>query len=557
MRRFRSLLVAAAFLAAGAIAGAIAGEPTHGELARADAFLRRWAELLSVLAQEAPLDAPAADLTYAGLEGMLQLLDPHTNFLRPEAFASMRERQQGSFHGIGVIISLRGGRITVISPIAGTPAARLGLRAGDVIESVEGESTDGMDIDDVARRLRGAEGTTVRITISRPGLPEPLELAIQRARVPTDSVRNAFMLAGDVAYISISDFTRTTGDETRRALARLESEGARKLLLDLRNNPGGIVDSAVEVAGLVLEPGQQVFSTKGRTADSFQDYRVARDGLHFKGPVVVLVNRGSASAAEIVAGAIQDHDRGLVVGEVTFGKGVVQTVYPVRDTGLALTTAKYYTPSGRCIQRDFDSFFSYVRPGRPEGEEEPENGGEAPPAAAADQAPAAAPDQPVYFTDSGRKVFGGGGIVPDHHVRLAQYSERLARLLGRSAFFHFAVEQLADEADKAAAAAAFAVTPEVVAAFRARVLAEKWLPEEEIDRALADPEERRDIEVAIRAEVLNAGVSLSEGFRAFTASDTQVQAALGLFDEAAKLAARARIGGPTTQASLDRALTRR
>jgi carboxyl-terminal processing protease len=539
MRRIRSLPVAAAFLAVGAIAGAIAGEPTHGELARADAFLRRWAELLSVLAEEAPLGTSAADLTYSGLEGMLQLLDPHTNFLRPEAFSAMRERQQGSFHGIGVIISLRGGRITVISPIDGTPAARLGLR---------GESTDGMDIDDVARRLRGAEGTTVKITISRPGLPEPLELAIQRARVPTDSVRNAFMLAGDVAYISISDFTRTTGDETRRALARLEGEGARKLLLDLRNNPGGIVDSAVEVAGLVLEPGQQVFSTKGRTADSFQDYRVARDGLHFKGPVVVLVNRGSASAAEIVAGAVQDHDRGLVVGEVTFGKGVVQTVYPVRDTGLALTTAKYYTPSGRCIQRDFDSFFSYVRPDQPDGDTQPEEGvdGAEPP----HPAPTPAPDGPVFFTESGRKVFGGGGIIPDHHIRLSQYSEHLARLLGRSAFFHFAVEHLADKADKAAAAGAFAVTPEVVAAFRARVVAEKWLPEEEIDRALADPTDRRDIEVAIRAEVLNAGVSLSEGFRAFTASDSQVQAALGLFDEAAKLAARARASGPTTQASL-------
>ena len=544
MRGTRRLFAAAAVIAVGAIAGAIAGEPTHGQLVKADAFLRRYAELLTVLVEKAPLQPTPADLTYSSLEGMLQLLDPHTSFLRPEAFSTMRERQQGSFHGIGVIISLRGGRITVISPIEGTPAARLGLRAGDVIESVEGESTDGLDIDDVARRLRGTEGTTVRVTITRPGLPEPLELAIQRARVPTDSVRNAFILAGDVAYISISDFTRTTGDETRRALERLEKEGATKLLLDLRNNPGGIVDTAVEVAGLVLEPGQQVFSTKGRTADSFQDYRVARDGFHFKGPVVVLVNRGSASAAEIVAGAVQDHDRGLVVGEVTFGKGVVQTVYPVRDTGLALTTAKYYTPSGRCIQRDFDSFFSYVHP---EDDDDPA-GVEATPPAAGPQ-PTPAPDGPVYFTDSGRKVFGGGGIVPDNGVRLAQYSEHLARLLGRSAFFHFAVEHLADKQDKAAAARAFEVTPAVVTAFRDRVIVEKWLPVEEIDHALADPEDRHDIEVALRAEVLNAGVSLSEGFRAFTASDTQVQAALGLFDEAAKLNARARVVGPTTQAS--------
>jgi carboxyl-terminal processing protease len=308
------------------------------------------------------------------------------------------------------------------------------------------------------------------------------------------------------------------------------------------------------VAGLLLAPGQQVFSTKGRTADSFQDYRAARDGLHFEGPVVVLVNRGSASAAEIVAGAVQDHDRGLVVGEVTFGKGVVQTVYPVRDTGLALTTAKYYTPSGRCIQRDFDSFFSYVHRGEADEDEAGQPGGGPPPAPT--PGPTAAPTPPpasagpVYFTDSGRKVFGGGGIVPDHHERLAQYSEHLARLLGQSAFFHFAVDYLADKPDKAAAAKAFTVTPEVIAAFRTRVIGGKWLPESEIDHALADPGDRHDIEVAMRAEVLNAGVSLSEGFRAFTDSDTQVQAALKLFDEAARLQARARVTGgtPTTQA---------
>ncbi len=551
MKRRGRLLIAVVVIGIGALAGAIAGEPTHGEFSRADAFLRRYADVFSVLVEKAPLKTAADELVYSSLEGMLQLLDPHTNFLRPEAYSNMRERQQGSFHGIGVIISLRGGRITVISPIEGSPAARLGLRAGDVIEAVDGEPTEGLDIDDVARKLRGAEGTKVKVTISRPGLPEPLELEIQRARVPTDSVRNSFILAGDVGYISISDFTRTTGDETTRALERLEKQGATKLLIDLRNNPGGTVDSAVEVAGLLLAPGQQVFSTKGRTADSFQDYRVSRDGLHFEGPVVVLVNRGSASAAEIVAGAIQDHDRGLVVGEVTFGKGVVQTVYPVRDAGLALTTAKYYTPSGRCIQRDFDSFFSYVHRG--EDDETPAGpaGETAPPRPTATPVPTPAPVAAgaVYFTDSGRKVYGGGGIVPDHHERLEQYSEHLARLLGQSAFFHFAVEYLADKPDKAVAARSFSVTPAVIAAFRARVITEKWLPEPEIDHALADAGDRHDIDVALRAEVLNAGVSLSEGFRAFTDSDTQVQAALKLFDEAARLQARARVtGGTTTQA---------
>jgi carboxyl-terminal processing protease len=530
MPRITKGLLALLVVAAGTIAGALAGQPTRGDLGRADAFLHRYAELLTVVSAESPLKREPADLVYSSLDGMLEQLDPHTNFLRPEAFAHMRERQQGAFHGIGVIISIRGGKVTVISPIEGTPAARLGLRAGDVIETVDGAKTEGMDLDEVARRLRGPEGSTVKVTISRPGLAEPLELEIERARVATDSVRYAFMLGENVAYIRVSDFTRTTGTEMKRGLERLQEQGATRLLLDLRDNPGGIVDSAVEVAGMLLDAGQQVFSTKGRTADSFQDYRAARDGLHFSGPLVVLVNRGSASASEIVAGAIQDHDRGLVVGEVTFGKGVVQTIFPVRDSGLALTTAKYYTPAGRCIQRDYDSFFSYVHPGDLDNPE---------------TAPVGHPEPagPVFFTDAGRKVFGGGGIVPDHEARLAQYSEHLARLVGNSAFFQFAVAYLADKEDKAEAARSFSVTPEALQRFRDRVIAEKWLTPEDLDAAMANPTDRRDIEVTMQTEVLNAGLSLTDGYRALTAADEQIQAALKLFDEAAKLQARARVTG--------------
>jgi carboxyl-terminal processing protease len=536
MGKFKRAVLAVVIIGLGALAGAVAGERTQADLGGADAFLQRYSELLTMVIERSPLEHNPAEFVYSSIDGMLELLDPHTNFFRPEAFAHMRERQEGSFHGIGVIISVRGGRVTVISPIEGTPAARLGLRAGDIIEAVDGVATDGMDIDDVAHRLRGPEGTTVKITISRPGLAEPLELTIQRARVPTDSVRYAFMLGKDVAYIRISDFTRTTGDEVANALRHLEKEGATRLLLDLRDNPGGIVDSAVEVAGMLLQPGQRVFSTKGRTADSFQDYSAPQDGPHFTGPVVVLVNHGSASASEIVAGAIQDHDRGLIVGEVTFGKGVVQTIYPVRNAGLALTTAKYYTPSGRCIQRDYDSFFSYVHPRDDDGEE-------------LGTAEKNAPPGPVYFTDSGRKVYGGGGILPDHNVRLAQYSENLARLLGNSAFFHFAVSYLADEADKAAAANAFTVTDAVLGRFRDQVVKEKWLPAKDIDASLANPTDRHDIEVALQAEVLNAGVSLTAGYRAFTSSDEQVQEGLKLFGEAAKLQARAKATAGGAQAA--------
>lgn len=539
MRPTRSRLLAAAVIGAGALVGALAGGVTADEVTGVDSFLARYTDALRVLAERAPTAAGADELVYSSLEGMVETLDPHTNFLRPDVFAAMRERQQGSFHGIGVIISVRGGRVTVISPIADTPAARVGLRAGDIIDTIDGTSTEGMGIDEAARKLRGPEGTSVRVTVIRPGLAAPLEVAINRARVPTDSVRNAFLIRKDTAYVRVSDFTRSTGNEFRAVVDRLTAEGATKLLLDLRDNPGGIVDSAVDISSTLLEAGQQVFSTKGRTADSFQDYRVAPDGLHFKGPLVVLVNRGSASASEIVAGAIQDHDRGLVVGEITFGKGVVQTIFPVRDTGLALTTAKYYTPSGRCIQRDYDSFFDYIHPDEeaPDGE---------PLAGPATPEPRPLPDVDVatYFTDSGRRVYGGGGIVPDRRAELTDLSERVVRLLVNSAFFHFAVDTLAEAQDKEAVARAFVVDEAALKKFRDRVVAAEWLPASDIDAALADPADRADIEISLRSEVLNAGVSLAAGYEALTAGDEQIQAALALFDEAAALQARAhRTGG--------------
>ncbi len=541
MGRLKTYVLAFAVVALGALAGALAGDGNKAQTTAADQFLTRFGSLVHTVMAHAPKPVEASHLVYSAIDGILDLLDPHSSFLRPEMFSSMRERQQGSFHGIGVIISMRGGRVTVVTPIEGTPAARLGLRAGDVIERVDDVSTEGMNLDDVARRLRGLEGTTVRVSIARPGLKESLEFTIQRGRVPTDSVRFAFMIGEDTAYIRINDFTRTTGRETRAALERLMAEGATRLLLDLRQNPGGIVDSAVEVAGMLLAPGQRVFSTRGRTADSFQDYRASRDGLHFAGPLVVLINSGTASAAEIVAGAIQDHDRGLVVGEPSFGKGVVQTIYPVRDSGLALTTAKYYTPSGRCIQRDFDSLYAYTHPDRSGDETAAGRGRARPPQ---DQGE-------VFFTDAGRKVYGGGGIVPDHYVAQGEYSARVVRLLANSAFFHFAVDFLAGASDQAAAARAFVADDEALARFRTLALEKEWSTAEELDAALTDPTDRRDIAIQLRTEVLNAGVSLTEGYRAAIASDAQIQEALGRFQEAAKLQAQAAASTrPAQQAKL-------
>lgn len=520
----RATVALALILGGSAITGSIVGSKALAGNDTTDAFLSRYAAILQALQTTSPRHSEVSELVYGSIDGMLEMLDPHSNFLRPDAFAAMRERQQGSFFGIGVIIGIRGGKVTVITPIPGTPAYKLGMRAGDIIEAVDGQPTQDMGLDEVARRLRGPEGTTVNVTVVRPGLKEPLELTVTRARVPTDSVRYAFLLDKSTGYIRVGEFTRTTGREVAQALKTLREQGASRLLLDLRDNPGGLVDSAVEVAGLFLQKGQRVFSTRGRTADSFQDYRVSNNGNQFDGPVVVLVNRTTASAAEIVAGALQDHDRGLVVGEPTFGKGVVQTIYPVRDAGVALTTAKYYTPSGRSIQRDWDSFFAYVHPATYDADKPQEQ----------DVAPTP-PQGEVYFTDSGRKVYGGGGIFPDKLVRLSNYSPTVSKLLGQSAFFQFAVSYLAPFSDKKEAARKFQVDDKVLSDFARMALENKWIEAEELATALARPEEKKDITMLLASEVLNSGISLNEGYKVLALGDQQILAGIEALDEAANL----------------------
>ena len=233
MARLGFSLLVAVTVGGGALTGALVGEKAPGN-GGATGFLARYTQILEKTQELAPLEVPASELVYGSVDGMLETLDPHSNFLRPEAFAAMRERQQGSFYGIGVLIGIRGGKVTILTPIEGTPAYRLGLRAGDIIEAVDGQSTEDMDLDEVARRLRGPEGTTVRVTIIRPGLPEPLEFQVTRARVPTDSVRYAFLLNERTAYIRIGEFTRTTGHEVANALKNLTNQGATRLILDLR-----------------------------------------------------------------------------------------------------------------------------------------------------------------------------------------------------------------------------------------------------------------------------------------------------------------------------------
>ncbi len=523
--RFAALLL---FVVA-TLAGGLAGDRLLALSDDAKSHLRLYTELLEAARARYAGEVHYRDLVYSSINGMMRTLDPHTTFLPPTAYSSMREKQQATFYGLGILVGLRNGRLTVIAPIDGTPASRLGIRAGDVIQLIEGEPTDKLSIDDAVSRLKGPKGTQVRITIVRVGLDEPLELTVTRAEIPQTTVRYAYMIGPETGYISISDFTRSTGGEVERALAKLKGEGMKRLLLDLRNNGGGLLDQAVDVADQFLPKDSTIVVTRGRSRDSTQTF--SADGSHkpIAEPVVVLVNSGTASASEILSGGIQDHDIGLVVGTPTWGEGLVQTVYGLSyGAGLALTTAKYYTPSGRLIQRDYSSYFDYyTRNGLDDAPGETPQPRVEPPASEA------------YATDLGRKVFGGGGITPDFEVQAAEVAPFLQFLLGRSAFFGFGVDYARRHPE---ITRAWRPDADVLAEFRRWVVSQKIDTVEDLDKGFLEEAERAYALRQIHAEIFASLFGIEASHKVQSEGDAQIQAALGLFPQAeALLAERLRL----------------
>src|SRR5271163_1911064 len=303
-----------------------------------------------------PVNADKA-IYNGAIPGMLHVLDPHSNFFDPKAYSLLREDQRGKYYGVGMTVGPRNNKVIVIAPFVGTPAYRAGIRPGDIIVAVDGKPTDNMSTGDVADLLKGPKGTTVHITIVREGADKPLEFAVVRDEIPRYSVDLHFLIRPGVGYMHVSGFNETTEREVGDALDQMGD--LKGLILDLRQKPGGLLSEGVGVADKFLRKGQLIVSHHGRNSPEKRYTATHGDGGK-EYPLVVLVNRGTASAAEIVAGAIQDHDRGLIVGETTFGKGLVQTVYPLSEnTGLALTTAHYYTPSGRLIQREYNGVSLY------------------------------------------------------------------------------------------------------------------------------------------------------------------------------------------------------
>jgi len=506
--RFSPIIIALFVLLSGATAGALFGERSIPEEEKE--LMVRASRVVNLLLEWLPTEEDPADIVYDGISGMLEVLDPHSNYLDPRTFHKMRSRQEGSFFGVGIIISRRDGKITVIAPMAGTPAAAVGLRAGDVISAVGGESTEDLSLDDVVDLVRGPEGTTVQLTIARPGLRDEFTVEITRTRIPQTTVRYAFMARPEVGYIRLSEFSQSSEREVRDAIDRLEAEGMRYLILDLRNNPGGSLDAAIGVSDAFLAKDNLIVTTRGRTPSSHSTLTAPGREEPFEGPVVILVNEGSASASEIVAGAVQDHDRGLVLGEVTWGKGLVQTVFSVRDTGLALTTARYYTPSGRSIQRDYGSYIDYIMH---------RNG---------------ANGDDIFETAAGRTVLGGGGITPDVNLESRTLSENLARLYGRSAFFRFAIELLkgVPQEEQPSMARSFNADQEVLDRFWAWIEEEEILPKENIDELRETPQDVSDVALGIAVEIKNATLGLNEGYKVALDSDDQFLAALEHLDEA-------------------------
>lgn len=362
------------------------------------------------------------DTSLGAIPGMLRTLDPHSNFFDPRAFTRLREDQEGKYFGVGMSIRGVPGKLgkmvtVVVQPMPGSPAFRVGVHPGDIIVSVNGQSTDGMSSTDVATRLKGPKGTVVHFAVSREGSDKPVEFTVTRDEISRKSVDAAFFIRPGIAYIRILSFNETTNDELTDALNQLSEKGMQGLVLDLRGNPGGLLNEAVQVTDHFLERNQLIVYHYGRRSPEKKYVaRNGNDGNEY--PMVVLINRFSASAAEIVTGALQDHDRALVMGEPSFGKGLVQTVMPLSEhTALALTTAHYYTPSGRLIQRDYsdvslyDYYYHY------------------------NEGPADHSD--ARLTDGGRTVYGGRGITPDIVVEEPKLSTVASNLAQRGAFFDF------------------------------------------------------------------------------------------------------------------------
>ncbi len=446
-------------------------------------------------------------MIYGAIRGMMNTLDPHSQFLTKKQYDDLMISTHGSFGGLGIQIDIRNGWLTVIAPIEGTPAYRMGIRGGDRIVKIEGKSTRGITISEAVSKLRGPKGTKVTITIQREGEPELLDYTITRDIIKIKSVPFATMLDDKIGYVRIAQFSEDTGKELRAALNKLKAQGMERLIIDLRRNTGGLLTQAIEVSEQFLKPGDTIVSTRGRRREQNRVYKAGPRAAGGDYPLIVLVDNQSASASEIVAGAIQDLDRGLIVGLRTFGKGTVQSVMQLPGgNALKLTTAKYFTPSGRCINKDekLDEESAIIR-----------------------SSDSAADTTVAYYTAGGRVVHGGGGIHPDIVIKADEVPKIVSRLARKGLIFEFAVHYVAthDKIEKD-----FGENPALMEEFK------QYLKDKEFEYTQSEFEEGRDfLLIMLRSEIAGKVWGDEEAYRISLEGDTQLKKTVEIMRQAESL----------------------
>lgn len=418
-----------------AVLGGLLGEKVSAETPleeNSQKLLKTFTEVFATVQQNYAEKTKSDVLVGNAVRGMLRTLDPHSSYFSTEDYDRLQEEQKGKYYGLGITIrseSPGSGRVVVVEPPApGTPAYKAGLHAGDVIAQIEGKPIDDWDLnEEVIPNLKGPKGTFVNITVERPGEAQPLQFRVERDEIPLYTIKYAFRIRPKIGYIRISRFAETTSRELDHALDSIGEDSLDGLILDLRDNPGGALSQALAVSDRFLDKGEKIVATRSRNGKESRIYRAERTE-HYHYPMVVLINRNSASASEIVSGALQDHDRALILGETSFGKALVQTIFPLAgQRALALTTGRYYTPSNRLIQRDYShGFWDYYN-------------------SRSDEQASVRHDGKEYFTDGGRIVYGGGGIAPDQEVDLDRIPLTARKIQRKSLFRDYASKIVSGE----------------------------------------------------------------------------------------------------------------
>jgi len=544
MRKYRSLSAAAFVVVLCALVGGLSGRSALAQ-DQLDQQYRVLADALQAIEDNYVGETESDRLVYSAISGMLQTLDPHSSFMSPNDYRQMRERQEGRYFGLGIQIGAIDGDLTISQVFEGSPAYEKGLRRGDVIARIEKDDTKGWTTNQAVDKLRGPKGTSIGIGIRRIGYDKLIDLQVPRDSVLMATVPVSVMLDANTGYIRVSDFGENTDRELGDALRDLTRKGMTRLVFDLRENPGGALDQAIKVTNRFIAKGKLVVSTRGRVQNSDQDYHATESSDYLNLPMLTLVNRNSASASEIVSGALQDYDRSLIVGETTFGKALVQSVYKVsQNAGAAITTARYITPSGRMIQRPWDGTFDDYLAYRYREQDANKTHSE---------------KDLKHTVVLGRKVYSGGGVEPDERFEgpvegfnPSRFGRTLyARNYPHNLFARYA-QQYARRGDTRippgprtrVVGPDFEVTPEMVAEFKEMAKKEpiKWDEAAwEMDQNFIKAMIRNDIDVDL--------FGLSTAYLNLAKSDPQLQFALSKFGAAQQLLEQSRQSSTARRAS--------